>query len=33
MKAAMDIERLLACADRDSLPEAPPNYPPMARRK
>lgn len=30
MKAAMDIERLLACADRDSLPEAPPNYPPMA---
>lgn len=26
----MDIDRLLACADRDSLPEAPPNYPPMA---
>jgi len=30
MKAPIDIERLLACSDRDSLPEAPPNYPPMA---
>lgn len=30
MKASLDIERLLACSDRDSLPEAPPNYPPMA---
>ena len=30
MKPAADISRLLACADRDSLPEAPPNYPPMA---
>ncbi|MEI7529393.1 MAG: coproporphyrinogen-III oxidase family protein [Elusimicrobiota bacterium] len=26
----MAFETLLACADRDSLPESPPNYPPMA---
>jgi oxygen-independent coproporphyrinogen-3 oxidase len=30
MKTPIDIGRLLACADRDSLPETPPNYPPMA---
>jgi len=29
-RTTISFERLLACVDRDSLPEAPPNYPPMA---